>query len=279
MRQLDLPGRSSRRCPLLRALLVSLVLACSAVMEAVAQPLQPEADIPGPVVVAEPEVVNIDPWEPFNRKVHTFNTKFDDSIGRPIARAYVRYLPRPVRRSVGNFFNNLWEPSTTLNSLLQGMFDKAADSFGRFLINSTFGVFGLFDVANVWGLAPQNEDFGQTLAVWGVSDGPYLVLPFLGPSNVRDAFGIATEWYTTDLVPIIFHGTERWVVAGIRLLDARASVLGLDEALQFQVDPYLFLRESYRQSRNIQINEGAVRDTAEDELFEDELFEDELFGE
>ena len=255
------------------ALFLGLALVVGCVTEVAAQALQPEEN------ATEPAVVNIDPWESFNRGVHAFNSDFDDAIGRPIARGYVRYIPRPVRRSVGNFFNNLWEPSTVLNSLLQGMFDKAADSGGRFIINSTFGVLGLFDVANAWGLPPQEEDFGQTLAVWGVSDGPYLVLPFLGPSNVRDAFGIVTEWYTTDLVPIAFHGTERWVVAGTRLLDARASVLGLDEALQFQVDPYLFLRESYRQSRNIQINEGAVRDTTEDDLFEDELFEDELFDE
>lgn len=221
---------------------------------------------------AEEPVVNTDPFESFNRSVYDFNVAFDESIGKPVAEAYVRYIPAPARRSVGNFYDNLWEPSTIINSVLQGKFHKAASSTARFLINSTAGILGLFDVASKLDIPRQDEDLGQTLAVWGVPDGPYLMLPFLGPANVRDTAGIVTEWFTTDMVPYLFEGTEWVVVGGIRLVDSRASVLGLEETLKFQVDPYLFLRESYRQSRLIQINDGAPPGAAAADPFEEELF-------
>ena len=142
----------------------------------------------------------------------------------------------------------------------------------RFILNSTVGLLGLFDVTTIIGIPRQEEDLGQTLAVWGVKDGPYLMLPFLGPSNIRDATTLGVEWFSTDLVPILFDGTERWLIGGLRLIDARASVLGLEEALQFQVDPYVFLRESYRQSRLVQINDGVLQSEAEEDPFEDALF-------
>jgi phospholipid-binding lipoprotein MlaA len=131
---------------------------------------------------------------------------------------------------------------------------------------------GLFDVSTIINIPRQEEDLGQTLAVWGVKDGPYLMLPFLGPSNMRDATTLGVEWLSTDLVPILFSGTERWLIGGARLVDARASILGLEAALQFQVDPYIFLRESYRQSRLDQINDGAPQPGAEEDPFEDALF-------
>lgn len=225
-----------------------------------------------PLAQDEEEVANPDPFESFNRSVHDFNMAFDDAIGKPVAKAYVRHIPGPARRSVSNFYNNLWEPSTVINSALQGKFHKAASATARFLINSTVGILGLFDVASKLDIPQQEEDLGQTLAVWGVPDGPYLVLPFLGPANVRDTAGIVTEWFTTDMVPYLFEGTEWVVVGGIRLVDSRASVLGLEETLQLQVDPYLFLRESYRQSRLIQIHDGAPIGVIEEDPFEDELF-------
>lgn len=218
------------------------------------------------------QIVNPDPWELFNRDVYAFNVDFDKAIGKPVARTYVKYIPAPVRRSVTNFYNNLWEPNSIINALLQGKVHKAASSTVRFAINSTVGILGLFDVAVKLDVPRQEEDLGQTLAVWGVKDGPYLMLPFLGPSNARDATSMAIEWWNTDLVPILFDGTEWVVVGGIRLVDARASVLGLEEALQFQVDPYVFLRESYRQSRLVQINDGAAPPEAEEDPFEDALF-------
>ena len=220
----------------------------------------------------EAGVVNPDPFESFNRSVYDFNVAFDDAIGKPVAKAYVRHIPAPARRSVTNFYNNLWEPSTIINSALQGKFHKAASATARFLINSTVGILGLFDVASKLEIPQQEEDLGQTLAVWGVPDGPYLMLPFLGPSNLRDTTGYVTEWFTTDMVPYLFEGTEWVVVGGIRLVDSRASVLGLEEAVQLQVDPYLFLRESYRQSRLIQINDGSPPEALGADPFEEELF-------
>lgn len=233
----------------------------------------PPADTAGVEADAQ-RVDNGDPFESFNRSVYEFNVAFDDAIGKPVARAYVKAIPAPVRRSVSNFFNNLWEPNTSINALLQGKYRKAADSAGRFIMNSTVGVLGLFDAAGAFGLPRMEEDIGQTLAVWGVGDGPYLMLPFLGPSNLRDTAGIVTEYFTTDLVPLAFDEPERWWIGGARVIDARASVLGLDEALQFQVDPYLFLREGYRQSRLQQIRDGQIQAAPEEDLFEEELFND-----
>jgi len=223
---------------------------------------------------ATAKVPNPDPLEAFNRSVYAFNADFDKALGKPIARGYVNLVPQPIRRSVSNFYFNLWEPNSIINALLQGKFQKAASSTTRFMINSTVGILGLFDVASKLDVPRQEEDFGQTLAVWGVKDGPYLMIPFLGPANLRDTVGFTTEFYTTDLVPIIFDHPEIWAVRAVRLVDLRASVLGLDDALQFQVDPYVFLRESYRQSRLIQINDGAVPLEPEEDPFEDELFKD-----
>ena len=217
-------------------------------------------------------IVNPEPFETFNRKVYVFNSDFDKAIGKPVADVYVKYLPVPVRRSIANFFNNLWEPNSIINALLQGKPEKAAMTTSRFILNSTVGLLGLFDVSTVFDIPRQQEDLGQTLAVWGVKDGPYLMLPFLGPSNIRDATTLGVEWVSTDLVPILFDGTERWLIGGVRLIDARASVLGLEAALQFQVDPYVFLRESYRQSRLVQINDGVPPSEAEEDPFEDALF-------
>lgn len=217
-----------------------------------------------------PKVKNIDPLESFNRGVYAFNDDLDKGIARPIARAYAKYIPGGLRRSVSNFFSNLWEPSSMINALLQGKFQVAASTTGRFLINSTAGLLGLFDVASKLGVMEQEEDFGQTMAVWGVPDGPYLVLPFLGPSNLRDLSGLTVEWFGTDMVPILFEDGEMWGMVALRLLDSRASVLGIDDTLDLQIDPYLFLREGYRQSRLIQIYDGAP--PQEEDPFEADLF-------
>lgn len=223
--------------------------------------------------VESAQIENIDPYESFNRKVYQFNSDFDKALGKPVAQAYVRYIPGGVRTSVSNFFSNLWEPSSMLNALLQGKVSKAVSTATRFFLNSTVGVLGLFDVASKLGVMEQEEDLGQTLAVWGIADGPYLMMPFLGPTNVRDFTGLVTEWYTTDLVPILFED-EAWVaIVGLRLLDSRASVLGLDETLELQIDPYIFLREGYRQSRMTQIHDGVLPEEEEDP-FESELFAD-----
>ncbi|MEK7787875.1 MAG: VacJ family lipoprotein, partial [Chloroflexota bacterium] len=123
-----------------------------------------------------------DPLEGFNRAMYTFNDKFDRYLLKPVAKGYRAITPKPVSKSISNFFRNLHDPGIMLNNLLQGKPGQAASDLGRFLVNSTVGIAGLFDVATKWGLQKHNEDFGQTLAVWGVGDGPYLVLPFFGPS-------------------------------------------------------------------------------------------------
>jgi len=215
-------------------------------------------------------VKNVDPMESFNRGVYEFNDAFDKSLGKPVAQAYAKYIPGGVRRSVSNFFSNLWEPSSMINALLQGKLQIAASTTGRFLINSTAGLLGLFDVASKLGVMEHEEDFGQTLAVWGVPDGPYLMMPFLGPSNVRDLTGLTVEWFGTDLVPVLFEDGVMWGMVAVRLLDSRASVLGIDDTLDLQIDPYLFLREGYRQSRLIQIYDGVPPE--QEDPFEADLF-------
>ena len=218
------------------------------------------------------QIKNIDPYESFNRKVYQFNADFDKALGKPVAQAYVRYIPGVVRTGVRNFFSNLWEPGSMVNALLQWKVDKAVSTTTRFFLNSTVGVLGLFDVASKLGVMEQEEDFGQTLAVWGVADGPYLMMPFLGPTNVRDFSGLVTEWYTVDLVPILFRDGAWLALVSLRLLDSRASVLGLDETIELQIDPYIFLREAYMQSRLVQIHDGMP--PQEEDPFEAELFDE-----
>ncbi len=217
---------------------------------------------------------NGDPFESVNRSIYQFNFKLDRWVLKPVASFYKEHVPSPVRRGVRNFFSNLWEPNTMVNALLQGKPDKAADSTARFILNTTIGVLGIFDVATPLGVVEHEEDFGQTLAVWGVGDGPYIMLPFLGPSNLRDTGGLVLQYGLTDLVPPIFDGSEQMIASGMRLIDTRTALLGVDETLQLQVDPYLFLRESYRQSRAVAIADG-VPATQEEDAFEEELFNEE----
>ena len=199
---------------------------------------------------AEQEQVNgRDPWEGFNRKVYRFNDKVDRVVTKPLAKGYRRITPRPVRRSVGNFFRNLLEPTTVVNDLLQGKPLHAISDASRFLLNSTLGIVGLFDVATKVGVERNQEDFGQTLAVWGISSGPYVVLPFLGPSNMRDALGLLPYYYFTDPRLSLDEREARIALIAIDVIDFRSQLLGTTRLLDLQLDPYLFSRESYRQKR------------------------------
>lgn len=213
-----------------------------------------------------------DPFIRANRAVLNLNLKTDRYVLKPAAKAYAK-LPRPVRRGVGNFFSNLGEPTTVANDLLQGKVALAGRDTGRFVLNTLFGWFGAFDVASALGLHKREEDFGQTLAVWGVPSGPYLVLPLLGPSNLRDFTGSFTPAYMqTDLTANLEYPASLYA-AGLEAVDARAEFLGADEALELQPDKYLFLRETYRQERAAQIADRAP-DAAGDALI-DELLDDE----
>jgi phospholipid-binding lipoprotein MlaA len=190
--------------------------------------------------------------------MYTFNDVFDRALVKPLATGYQYVIPGPVRRGVGNFFNNLREPTTFINDLLQGKPARARQTLDRFLLNSSIGLFGLIDIATPLGKPSHKEDYGQTLAVWGVPSGPYLVLPFLGPSTVRDSIAKIPEFYIADPLWDPDNVTVTVARFGLRLIDLRSKLLGVDRILQMQVDPYLFLRETYLQQRSAQIGDSAA---------------------
>jgi len=147
-----------------------------------------------------------DPWEKTNRKIFKFNTHLDNYLLKPVARAYRKVLPDPVENGVSNFFSNLDDVNVLANDILQGKPEKAGNAATRFAINSVFGVFGLFDVSTRAGLPKHYENFGQTLGVWGVGEGPYVVLPLFGPNNLRSTTGLVVEQQTTYLPPYLTDG-------------------------------------------------------------------------
>jgi len=215
-----------------------------------------------------------DPLIRFNRSMLDANLKVDRYVLKPAARIYAR-LPQPVRSGVGNFFSNLGEPTTIANDLLQGKLAHAGRDTGRFVINTLVGWLGTVDVASAIGLPKREEDFGQTLAVWGVPAGPYLVLPLLGPSNLRDLTGQFTpEYFNTDLTADLEYPASLYVT-GLEAVHARAGFLGADQALELQPDKYLFLREAYRQERAVLIDDRDPQDGAGEDGFSDELLEEE----
>ncbi len=194
-----------------------------------------------------------DPWERYNRKMHRFNNAVDRSVARPVARAYVKVVPAPVRSGVSNFFDNLGEPATAVNALLQGKVKHSAQAIGRFLVNSTVGVVGLFDPASRMKMPEREEDFGQTLAAWGWKRSRYLELPFFGPSTVRDAFGIAGD---SPLQPVSHVEADkvRIGLTALSLVDMRTRLMALDPLRDEASDDYLLVRDSWSQRRIFQIN-------------------------
>lgn len=196
-----------------------------------------------------------DPHEGFNRSMYQFNDDLDRTVLKPVSSAYVRTLPEPVRTGVSNFYDNLTYLDTTLNSFLQGKGAQGASDLGRFLVNSTIGVVGIFDVATSMGLDRHDEDFGQTLAVWGAVEDEYLMYPVWGPSSVRDTGGIVVSLLTN---PIFYAAAPVAVPLGIlQVVDLRARSEGFvrfrDEAA---LDPYLFTRDAYLQNREFEIHDG-----------------------
>lgn len=210
---------------------------------------------------------NPDPWEGLNRKIYSFNEFFDKYLLKPVAKAYDWVLPEPVNKGVTNVFGNLSETKNFLNDVLQLKFRDATDDAGRFLVNTTFGVVGLFDVASRWGIEKNEEDFGQTLAVWGVNSGPYVVLPFLGPSTVRDGVGLIPDYYSVPQA-YIDHTRTKNTVYGVDFVDQRADLLKAEELIGG--DKYLFIRDVYLQRREFLATDGAAEDDFTSEDFEDE---------
>ncbi|MFI2812291.1 VacJ family lipoprotein [Microbulbifer sp. YPW16] len=199
-----------------------------------------------------------DPWEGFNRAVFRFNDTADRWVLKPMAVTYRQVTPIFMQHGVSNFFGNLFEITNSFNSVLQWKWGEAGNGAGRFLINSTVGVAGLFDVAEHVGLEPTDgEDFDQTLAVWGVPSGPYLVLPFFGPSTVRGVPGMAVDYYT-DPLNYIDHSQTRYSLQFTDLIQTRASLLKTESLLQG--DRYVLLRDAYLQRRDFLIRDGDVED-------------------
>lgn len=199
-----------------------------------------------------------DPLEPFNRVVFTFNESLDRWILKPVSKGYVSVTPEPVRNSIGRFFFNLSEPITTINDLLQLKPGKAAVSSCRFVVNSTIGVLGFFDVAVDMGLEKHQEDLGQSLGYWGVPSGPYLVLPVFGPSNVRDTAGFVGDVYTDPLTWYPEDRVANYSLRGLEFVQIRAELLEVEHMLKG--DRYSAMRDLYMQTREYDVKDGDVED-------------------
>lgn len=221
-----------------------------------------------PVTFADEE--NPDPWEGFNRGVFEFNETLDKYVARPLAEGYQYITPEPVDQSVSAFFSNLGDVLVIVNDLGQLKFSQAASDTARFLINSTVGFFGFFDVASHIGLEKHNEDFGQTLGYWGVGTGPYLVLPVLGPSTVRDAGGEALDFASGLSATNVGDSlAQKAGLFTIDKVDLRADLIASEGLISG--DKYTFLRSFYLQRREYLVNDGVVEDEFDDfDDFEDE---------
>ena len=203
-------------------------------------------------------VAKIDPFESINRAVFTFNENADEYVIKPAAEAYQFVLPEFVRTGVTNFFSNIGDIFVAVNNLLQGKPGNAANDIGRFLVNSTIGILGLFDVATDAGLEKNKEDFGQTLGVWGVPSGPYVVLPLFGPSSVRDTAGLAVDLKTDFILNSNQLNHDQKVGSTVlRVVNQRANLLNASQLLEDAAfDKYSFLRDSYLQRRHNQVHDG-----------------------
>jgi len=208
-----------------------------------------------------------DPWEGFNRKTHSFNKFADTYFLKPVAKGYDWITPAPVDDGISNVFDNLGETKNFINDVLQLKLADAGTDVLRFVINSTVGVLGIFDVASGMGLDRNEEDFGQTLAAWGVESGPYIVLPFLGPSTARDGVGLVPDHFSVPQA-YIDHDETRMAVYATDTIDRRSDLLSAEELIQG--DEYSFIRDVYLQRREFLVNDGDVEDDFVSDDFDDE---------
>jgi phospholipid-binding lipoprotein MlaA len=200
-----------------------------------------------------------DPWEKTNRDIFDFDVRVDHAVARPIAKGYRAAVPEPVRDSIHNALTNLNSPVVLANDVLQGDGDKAVNTAGRIVINSTVGIAGLIDVASKIGIPGHENDFGITLGKGGIAEGSYLVLPFAGPKPPRDLLGTVVDQAFDPLTYVRFHGKDTWMVVkfGVAIVDSRTSQLDAIESIErSSIDFYATSRNLYRQSRNAQINDG-----------------------
>ena len=198
-----------------------------------------------------------DPWESFNRSVFEFNEGLDAYLLKPVVAGYRFVLPEFVREGIYNFFSNYNDIYTALQNMLQGKPDFAFNDLMRVVVNTTFGLGGLIDMATPGGLEKHKEDWGQTFGVWGVPAGPYVVLPFFGPSNVRDTFGTVADLESDYLFRLLPDVALRNSITGLRVVNARNTYYEAGDLLDgAAIDKYSFMRDAYIQRRQYQINEG-----------------------
>ena len=215
-----------------------------------------------------------DPWEPFNRKMHGFNDVVDRAVAKPLAKMYMAVLPRPIRLGIGNFFANLAQPLTAVNALLQGKPKQAGQALGRFAFNATLGIGGLFDPATDAKIPHNNEDFGQTLGVWGWKQSRYIELPLFGPRTVRDMFGMASD-APFGLVRQVESDKLRFFLQGLNLVDVRTQLMAVDAMRQGATDDYTLVRDAWLQRRNYQIfgDRKAEEDTGLPDYLRDDVID------
>lgn len=206
-----------------------------------------------------------DPLEFINRPVFVFNDAVDKVALRPLALGYDAVVPAPAQRGVGNFFANLYDVTSALNAVLQWRWENAMQSGGRVLVNTTVGLGGIFDVATPLGIRPYRTDFGQTLALWGVPEGPYLMLPLFGPRTVRSGTGTLVDTFALSVPPYVDENSVRNTIWGVELIHGRARLLESDQLISG--DRYIFVRDAYLQQRQVFVNDGEVVDEFSD--FED----------
>lgn len=210
-----------------------------------------------------------DPMEGLNRATYAFNDAVDEAVFKPVAKGYQAVTPGFFRAGVTNLFTNIGDVATALNNLLQGKAGDAASDAGRFLVNSTLGVLGLFDVATPMGLEKHNEDFGQTLGKWGVGSGPFLVLPLMGPSTLRDAIGRPVDSYA-GYSRYVDHIPTRNSTLGLEIIDLRSNLLGASSTLDTAaLDKYQFVRDAYLQRRLRNVYDGKAPQAKLDQLEDD----------
>jgi phospholipid-binding lipoprotein MlaA len=206
-----------------------------------------------------------DPWQRMNRGIYKFNDAIDTAVAAPLARTYTRVVPQLVRTGITNFFNNATYPDVIVNALLQGQLKPFAQDTGRFVVNTTVGVAGLFDPATHMGLTYEDRDFGQTFGKWGVPSGPFVEVPFLGPSDVRDGLSRGVDAYAE---PWAYINNPYWEYGTLLLYEVkeRADVLPLTDMAKKTFDPYAFERNAYLQHRDFLVKGPQARNGAEEEL-------------
>ena len=211
--------------------------------------------------VAEDAPVNKDPWEPFNRKMYVFNDTLDRWVLKPTAKGYKFIMPDFAEQGVTNFITNVYDFNSFFNSILQGEFAGSMNAGGRFLINSTVGLLGLVDVATQMGIEPFRSDFGQTLAVWGVGSGPFVMMPVIGPRTVRSTVGYFADTYSS--IPALLNDNPiAWTFWTVEIIDYRARLLDAEDLMTG--DRYIFLRDAYLQRREFFVTRGKVDDDFSD---------------